>query len=64
VKISFAVFVIASAASRGARFFLEGLLFFYFGKKAKKIIDKYFNVLCIAFTVMVIFGFYLLKFIF
>lgn len=61
-KINFIVFLMASALSRSARFFLVALLIFLFGEKIKKFIDKYFNLLSIAFTVLLIAGFILMKY--
>ncbi len=55
--INFTVFVIASAVSRAARFFLVGWLIYIFGPKIKTFIDKYFNMLAIAFVVLLVAGF-------
>lgn len=60
-KISFLTFVIASAASRSARFFLVAALMGLIGPKVKPFIDKYFNLLCILFMVLLIGGFAVLK---
>ncbi len=62
-KISFPVFVIASTVSRGARFFLEGFLVYFFGAKIKDTIDKYFDLCSIVFVVLLILGFVLIKFL-
>ncbi len=62
--INFTVFVIASAVSRAARFFLVGWLIYIFGPKIKAFIDKYFNILAIAFVVLLVAGFALIKFFF
>ena len=59
--INFTVFVIASAISRAARFFLVAWLIYLFGPKIKTFIDKYFNILAITFVVLLIAGFVIIK---
>lgn len=59
-QISFPLFVIASIIGRGARFFLVAALLWYYGPSTKKFIDKYFNLLSIAFVVILLGGFYIL----
>jgi len=61
--INFMVFVIASLVSRSARFFLGGGLIYIFGPKIQAFIDKYFNVLAVAFTVLLVAGFVVIKFV-
>ncbi len=63
-KINFLIFVLASTVSRSARFFLVGGLIFMFGPRIQVFIDKYFNILAIAFTVLLIASFFLIKIIF
>jgi membrane protein YqaA with SNARE-associated domain len=60
-KIDFWVFAIASAVSRGARFFIVGGVIYYYGESIKKFIDRYFNILSIAFVVILIAGFVAVK---
>jgi len=62
-KINFSVFVVASLVSRSARFFLVGGLIYIFGPSIQSFIDKYFNVLAIAFTVLLIAGFLIIKYL-
>lgn len=62
-KLSLPVFVLASVLSRGARFFLVAGLFYLFGEPIKRFIDKYLEVLSIAFLVLLIGGFVLLKYV-
>ena len=62
--ISMVMFLIASVISRGARFFLVALLIWWFGPTIKNFIDRYFNLLAIAFTVLLIGGFVALKYMF
>jgi membrane protein YqaA with SNARE-associated domain len=61
--IDLIMFTIASIISRGLRFFLIGWLIWKFGAPIKSFIDKYFNLLAIAFTVLLIGGFLLIKYI-
>lgn len=61
-NISLVMFVIASIISRGARFFLVAFLIWKFGPQIKSFIDKYFNWLAIAFTVLLIGGFFVIKY--
>jgi len=62
--INFVLFLIASIISRSARFFLVAGLIWKFGPSIKKFIDKYFNWLALAFTVLLIGGFVLIKYLF
>ncbi len=61
-QISFPVFLIASAVSRSARFFIVAGLIYLFGPPIKKFIDKYFNILAIVFVILLVGGFVLIKF--
>jgi membrane protein YqaA with SNARE-associated domain len=63
-NINILMFVIASIISRGARFFLVAALIWKFGPAIKEFIDKYFNWLAIAFTVLLIGGFVVIKYLF
>jgi len=58
--INLVVFILASAFSRSARFFIEAGLVWKFGPGIKNFIDRYFNLLSIAFVVCLIGGFFLL----
>ncbi len=60
-NINLPMFIIASVVSRGARFFLVAALIWKFGPQIKTFIDKYFNLLAIAFTVLLIGGFAVIK---
>lgn len=61
--INFAVFMLASAFARGLRFFVEGFLIWRFGAPIKGFIDRYFNLIAILFTVLLIGGFVLIKYV-
>ena len=62
--INFPVFIFASAISRSARFFIIGALIYYFGPSIQIFIEKYLNILSIAFTILLIGGFVIIKFFF
>lgn len=60
-KIHFGVFLLASLISRSARFFIVGGLIYIFGPAIQRFIDKYFNLLAVTFTILLIAGFVALK---
>lgn len=60
-QIKFWVFVAASAVSRAARFFIVAALIYKYGTPVKSFIDRYFNILTIAFTVLLIAGFVVIR---
>jgi hypothetical protein len=57
------MFIVASIISRGARFFLVAALIWKFGPQIKTFIDKYFNWLAIAFTALLIGGFFAINYL-
>jgi membrane protein YqaA with SNARE-associated domain len=63
-KINFFVFMLASLVSRSARFFIVGSLIYLFGPKIQKFIDRYFNILAVVFTILLVVGFVLIKHLF
>ncbi|MEE9543330.1 MAG: YqaA family protein [Thermodesulfobacteriota bacterium] len=60
-EINFWVFIVVSAISRAARFFILAAIIYKFGKPIKALIDRYFNILSIAFMIFLILGFVLVK---
>ena len=56
--INFVMFLVASIISRGLRFFLIAALIWRFGAPIKQFIDKYFNLLAIVFTVLLVGSFF------
>lgn len=54
-------FMIASLIGRGGRFILVGGLIMLFGRQIQFFIDEYFDVAAIAFTVMLLGGFYVIN---
>jgi membrane protein YqaA with SNARE-associated domain len=61
-KIDFLIFVLASAVSRSARFFIVAALIYKFGAPVRRFIDKYFDILAIVFVVLLVGGFILIKY--
>jgi membrane protein YqaA with SNARE-associated domain len=57
------MFFVASIISRGARFFLVAFLIWKFGPSIKSFIDRYFNLLALGFTVLLVGGFALIKYV-
>ena len=54
-------FILASAVSRSARFFLVAILIAKFGEPMKEKMDKHFNLLALLFAALLVGGFVLLK---
>jgi membrane protein YqaA with SNARE-associated domain len=55
-------FVLASAIGRGARFFLVAGLLRLVGEPVRRFIDKYFDLLALAFVALLIGGFVLIRY--
>ncbi len=62
-NVNIPMFLFASVVSRGARFFLVSLLLKKYGERIKAFIDKYFDWVAIGFTVLLIGGFIVVKFL-
>lgn len=60
---NFAEFMLASAIGRSLRFFVVAGLIWKFGAPIKVFIDRYFNLLAIAFFVILVAGFLLIKYL-
>jgi len=61
-RIDIGVFLIASVLSRGLRFFVIAGLIYRFGPPIARFIDRYFDALALAFGVLLVAGFVLIKF--
>jgi membrane protein YqaA with SNARE-associated domain len=55
--MNFPAFVIASAVSRSARFFIEGILIARFGPRMREVLERNFNLMTALFVVLLIAGF-------
>lgn len=62
-KISLPVFIVASAVSRSLRFFIVAGLIYLYGDRIRKFIDKYFNLLTIVFTLLLVGGFVIVRYV-
>jgi membrane protein YqaA with SNARE-associated domain len=60
-KMSIPIFLVACVIGRATRFFLVAGIIRAIGPKAIPLIDKYFNLLCVLFLVLLIGGFAALK---
>lgn len=63
VRLDFGIFTIASILARGLRFFLIAWLLKRYGEPMKEFIEKNLNLLSIIFVILLIGGFYALKFL-
>ena len=58
--INFKIFVLASIVARGLRFFAVAGLIYAFGEPVKAFIERYLNVLSVAFVVLLVLGYWLI----
>jgi len=61
--INFPMFLIASIVGRAARFVIVTFLLYKYGEPIRDFIDRQFNLVTIAFTVLLIGGFLALRFV-
>lgn len=61
--MSFPLFVIGSIIGRGGRFYLVAFLMYHFGRRYKDKIEKYIDVLGLAFVVLLVLGFVVIQYI-
>lgn len=59
--VKFSVFLIASAISRSARFFLVASVIFFFGETIKDIVLNHFGLLTVAFIALLVLGFVVIR---
>lgn len=55
-SVNFIAFLIASIVGRGARFFAVAILMHHFGKRYKDKIEKYIDLLSLAFVALLVLG--------
>jgi membrane protein YqaA with SNARE-associated domain len=60
--VSLPVLLVASLLGRSARFFAVATCIYFFGPTVKELLDKYFELATILFTVLLIGGFVVIKF--
>jgi len=63
MNLDFGVFMVASALSRGARFFLVALLLWHFGSPIRSFIERYLPQLTILFFLLLFGGFIALRYL-
>ncbi len=63
-EINFAIFMVASALSRSARFFIVAGSIYIWGPSIRLFLEKYFNLLSVLFFILLVGGFILIKWIF
>jgi len=61
-KINLLTFTIVVVLSRGARFFLLGGLIWRFGPSIRNFVDRYFNLLVILFSILLVGGFFMVRY--
>ncbi|MCK4535581.1 MAG: DedA family protein, partial [Desulfuromonadales bacterium] len=62
-QVDFPMFLFASLVSRSLRFFLVAGLVFRFGPGIRSFIEKYFNLLCVIFMVLLFGGFVMFRWV-
>jgi membrane protein YqaA with SNARE-associated domain len=62
-SIGIPTLVLASILGRGGRFFIEGGLIYFVGPRVKQFIDRYFDWLTIAAGVLLVGGFFAIKYL-
>lgn len=60
-KVSIVDLILGSLLGRAARFFAVAFALRLFGKKIENTIEKYFNILSIAFIILLVGGFFLIR---
>jgi membrane protein YqaA with SNARE-associated domain len=60
-KLNLPGFILTSIVGRGARFFLVAALIRRYGDQARELIDRHFNLVTVAFTILLVGAFLLLK---
>jgi membrane protein YqaA with SNARE-associated domain len=61
-ELRFWPFMLVSVVGRGGRFFLLGMMVFFFGPQIQALIDQYFELLTISFLVLIVLGFVAVKY--
>lgn len=61
--INLPMFIFASVVSRSLRFFLVAWFIYRFGPPVRVLIEKYFNLFALAFFILLVAGFWVLKYL-
>lgn len=59
-RIDFRIFVVASAISRSARFFIIASLLYFYGEPIRDLLEKRLGIITVVFAILLIGGFWLL----
>ena len=62
-KVNWPVFIVASAISRGIRFFAIAALIYFYGESARTFLEKRFNLIVTGALILVIVGFVVLNYV-
>ena len=62
-RFNFPLFMLASLATRGGRFFLEAAILWRFGDRAEHFIEKHLTLATTGFAIALIGGFFLIKYL-
>ena len=62
-EVPMSTLVLASALSRTGRFVLVAGLIFFLGERVRHFIEKYFDLLTVVFTILLVGGFFLIRFV-
>lgn len=57
IGMDLSTFVLSSIVSRSISFMIVGVLFYFFGARIKRVIDKYLGLVTVLFVVLVVGGF-------
>ncbi len=57
------LFTIISIIGRGLRFYLIAILLYFFGKKIRLLIDRYFNILTIMFFILLVGSVFIIRYL-
>jgi membrane protein YqaA with SNARE-associated domain len=63
-QLNFLVFMLASVAARGLRFFVVAALLYWFGPPIKDFIERYLGILFTIFVILLFGGFVLVRYVF
>ena len=63
MKMFIPTFLLASLIGRSMRFFIVASLLYFFGAKVKGFIDRWFGPLTVVLLVLILLGFYAIKYL-
>lgn len=63
MNMNIPIFLVACFIGRSLRFFIVATLFYFFGPTVKGFIERYFGLLTVLFLILIVAGFYSIKFL-